>query len=203
VSFFSEWAVVFMKRLMRDFALSADDAAAIIGNAGHESGGFQALQEKKPLVPGSRGGYGIMQWTGPRRKAFEAYCARNGLSPSNMDANYKFLFVELQGPEGRVLGKLRAAPTLDAKVAVFSEGFLRPGIPHMASRRVWAARAITAYRAAVGSKAAPAPTKSAPPPRNAPSKPAVARKAPAGVIGIILAVIGAGVLAVLKSKGVI
>jgi hypothetical protein len=168
VSFFSDWAVVFMRRLMKDFGLSADDAAAIIGNAGHESGGFQALQEKKPMVSGSRGGYGIMQWTGPRRKAFEAYCARNGLSPSNMDANYKFLFVELQGPEGRVLGKLRAAPNLDAKVAVFSETFLRPGIPHMASRRVWAARAITAYRRATGTKV----TATRPKPQPAPARPA-------------------------------
>jgi hypothetical protein len=185
VSFFSDWAPVFMKRLMRDFALSADDAAAIIGNAGHESGGFQSLQEKKPLVPGSRGGYGIMQWTGPRRKAFEAYCARNGLNPADMNANYKFLFVELQGPEGRVLGKLRAAQGLDAKVAVFSEGFLRPGIPHMASRRVWAARAITAYRHATGAKV----TATRPKPQTAPVKPATP---PRGFWGWLVTIFSGG-----------
>lgn len=153
-SFFNEWAAIFMDRLIADFSLSVEDAASIIGNAGHESGGFKSLQEIKPLVPGSRGGYGIMQWTGPRRREYEAYCKRNKLNPADMDTNYKFLFVELKGPEGRVLPKLRAAKGLDAKVEVFSGGFLRPGIPHMDSRKVWARRALAAYEA---KKPAPKP----------------------------------------------
>lgn len=67
--------------------MSLLSAAAIIGNAGHESGGFKDLQEKKPLVKGSRGGYGIMQWTGPRRREYEDYCDRNNLDPSDMESN--------------------------------------------------------------------------------------------------------------------
>src|SRR5690606_33272658 len=122
------------------------DAAAVFGNAGHESGGYQSLQEKKPIVPGSRGGYGIMQWTGPRRREFEAYCKRNGLNPSDMDANYAFLFVELKGWEGRVLPKLFAAKGLKANTKVFSDIFLRPGIPHMASRYIRSDRALVAYQ---------------------------------------------------------
>ncbi len=157
-SFFNEWAAIFMGRLIADFALSIEDAAAIIGNAGHESGGFKSLQEIKPLVPGSRGGYGIMQWTGPRRREYEAYCARNKLNPADMDTNYKFLFVELKGPEGRVLPKLKAANGLDAKVEVFCKGFLRPGIPHMDSRKVWAKRALAAYGSKPSPKTAPKPS---------------------------------------------
>jgi hypothetical protein len=169
MTFFTTWALIFMRRLMDDFGLTAEDAAAIVGNAGHESGGFQSLQEKKPLIPGSRGGYGIMQWTGPRRKAYEAYCRRHGYKPSDMDANYKFLFVELKGPEGRnVLPKLKAAPSLDAKVEVFCNVFLRPGVPHMGSRKVWTARAITAFRAQNGTRA-PIPQSK---PQSAPVKPA-------------------------------
>lgn len=144
-TFFDKWAVTFMRLLMKDFSLSKEDSAAIIGNAGHESGGFESLQEKKPLVPGSRGGYGIMQWTGPRRREYEAYCKRNKLDPSDMMSNYKFLFVELKGPEGRILPKVKSAKTLDEKVNVFMKGFLRPGIPHLESRQIWARRALKAY----------------------------------------------------------
>jgi hypothetical protein len=199
-AFFNKWAPVFMRRLMADFHLGVDDAAAIIGNAGHESGGFQALQERKPMIAGSRGGYGIMQWTGPRRRAYEAYCKRNGFDPADMDTNYKFLFVELKGPEGRVLPKLRATKTLDAKVVVFCDGFLRPGIPHMESRKEWARRALAAYGAAPASSGTKAPAK----PQPAPTVPPVAKKpAPKGALGMFLAAIAAGVLVILKSKGII
>jgi hypothetical protein len=119
----------------------------VFGNAGHESAGYETLQEIKPIVPGSRGGYGIMQWTGPRRRSFEAYCERNGYSPSDMMVNYKWLFVELKGDEGKVLPKLKAAKTLIEKTKVFSDVFLRPGIPHMESRFKWAERAIEAWEA--------------------------------------------------------
>lgn len=144
--FFNKWAPVFMAKLIRDFDLSLDDAAAVIGNAGHESGGFKSLQEITPMVAGSRGGYGIMQWTGPRRREYEAYCRRNKLSPSDMDTNYAFLFTELKGPEGKVIPALKAAVGLDKKVEVFSKVFLRPGIPHMDSRKVWARRALEAFK---------------------------------------------------------
>src|SRR5690606_11587737 len=89
-----------MAQLLRDFPITPTDAAAIVGNAGHECGGFTTLQEINPTVKGSRGGYGIMQWTGPRRRAFEAYCARTGKDPSSDDANYAWLFLELKGIEG-------------------------------------------------------------------------------------------------------
>lgn len=148
--FFNEWAPYFMRKLRDDFSISDLDTAAIIGNAGHESGGFKSLQEIKPLVPGSKGGYGIMQWTGPRRREYEAYCKRNKLDPSDMETNYKFLFVELKGPEGKVLPKLREAKTLDAKTEIFMKVFLRPGIPHLDSRKIWAKRALDAYKKSPG-----------------------------------------------------
>lgn len=145
MDFFSKWAVEFIRLLQKDFDLDLLSAVAIVGNAGHESGGFKQLQELKPLVKGSKGGWGIMQWTGPRRREAEAYWSRNGLNPSDMMANYKFLYVELIGPEGKVLPKLRSAKTLDEKVEIFSKTFLRPGIPHLDSRKVWAKRALSAW----------------------------------------------------------
>lgn len=151
MEFFNKWAPIFMERLQKDFKISLLSSAAIIGNAGHESGGFKSLQEKKPVVPGSRGGYGIMQWTGPRRRLYEEYCKRNNRDPADMESNYKFLFVELKGAEGKsgkVIERVEAAKTLDEKTTVFMKEFLRPGIPHLAERKKWALRALQAYEAA-------------------------------------------------------
>ena len=67
-AFFREMAPRLMRLLIEDFNLTVTDAAAIMGNGGHESLGFTKLQEMKPTVKGSRGGWGLMQWTGPRRR---------------------------------------------------------------------------------------------------------------------------------------
>ena len=53
--FFNKWAPILMEKFIKDFDVSVLDAAAVFGNSGEESGGFLSLQEKKPLVPGSRG----------------------------------------------------------------------------------------------------------------------------------------------------
>lgn len=144
--FFNKWVRIFVPRLMKDFDLDLLSACAVFGNAGHESNGFKSLQELKPLVSGSRGGYGIMQWTGPRRKDYERYCSRNKLDPADMESNYKFLFVELKGPEGRVIPLLRKTPSLEDKTKVFMKTFLRPGIEHLDSRVIWAKRAYEAVQ---------------------------------------------------------
>lgn len=142
---FNHWTPILMARLMADFTLSVEDAAAVFGNAGHESIGYTTFQEINPIVPGSRGGAYMMMWTASRRREYEAYCDRNGYDPADMDVNYKWLFVELKGSEKRVLPLLKAAAGLEAKTKVFSDTFLRPGIPHMNSRYVWARRAMEAW----------------------------------------------------------
>lgn len=125
--------------LMRDFNLTQDQAAGVVGNLAHETGGFKHMQEISPVVPGSRGGFGFAQWTGPRRKAFEAWSAENGLDPTSYEANYGFLQHELKNtPEGAVLGPLAQAQTADQAAQVFSNQFLRPGVPAMGSRQQFA-----------------------------------------------------------------
>lgn len=131
-----------MTGLMADYGLTREQAAGFVGNLAHESGGFRSLQEIAPVVKGSRGGYGYAQWTGPRRRQFEAWSAQNGLDPASYDANYGFLRHELSGPEGAVLGKLKGAQSVEDATRVVSDTFLRPGIPHMGSRVQWANRVL-------------------------------------------------------------
>lgn len=151
VDHFKAKAPGIMAQLIRDFpVLTPTDAAAILGNLGHESGGLQTLQEINPTVAGSRGGYGWAQWTGPRRRAFEAYCKRTGKDPASDDANYAYLFLELkgiEGSEGGAIGKLvKDSRGLAEKVVTFEKAFLRAGIKHYDSRLIWAQRALEAWR---------------------------------------------------------
>jgi hypothetical protein len=146
VAYFKPRAVWAMRLLMADFPQwGVDDAAAVLGNAGHESGGLMSLQEKNPTVPGSRGGYGWFQWTGSRRVSYEKYCERNGFDPADDLSNYKFLFLELKGSESRAIGEVAKAKTLEAKTRAFEASFERAGIKHYDSRIKWAHIARAAW----------------------------------------------------------
>ncbi|TPM06756.1 MULTISPECIES: phage tail tip lysozyme [unclassified Mesorhizobium] len=145
-----------MALFMRDFQLQLDDAAAILGNIGHECDGFTAMQEIKPTVPSSRGGFGWPMFTGPRRRSFEAYCKRNGFKPTDDQANYGYMFSELKGPERAAIGKLVAAKSLAAKVKAFELAYERAGAKHYPSRNQWAAVALDAWHAIGGNPTLPA-----------------------------------------------
>lgn len=188
-------APAIMAQLMRDFPIGVEDAAAILGNLGHESGGLVTLQEIKPTVAGSKGGYGWAQWTGPRRKAYEAYCKRTGKNPASDEANYAYLFIELKGIEGdekAAIGKTVAAKGLDAKVEAFEKAFLRAGVKHYPSRKLWAKRALEAYQTAnPGSGPVPLPLPPAAPIPVVPlPEPAKGRGVNWGAVTTILSAIG-------------
>jgi len=93
------------------------------------------MQELKPVVKGSRGGYGFAQWTGDRRKDFESWASENDLDLNSYEANFGFLMHEIQNTrEGRFLEKLEATDNIEDATRVVSEGYLRPGKPMMSSR---------------------------------------------------------------------
>lgn len=148
---FRKMAPDIMGRLMKDFSIDVGRSAAIVGNLGHESGGFKFLQEIKPLIPGSRGGYGWAQWTGPRRVQFEAYCKANNLKPESFEANYGFLKWELINSEKTALPAVRKATTLRAQVIAFELAFERASDKHKGydSRERYARVALAAYGAPV------------------------------------------------------
>jgi hypothetical protein len=164
-------------RIMRDllseskFQFGLEDAAAIAGNFAYETGGFEHMQEIKPVVRGSRGGYGWAQWTADRRRAFEAWAKRKGLSIDSYDANYSFLIRELLGPEKRAIAAVKNAQGLDAKVKAFEASYERAGVKAYSKRVSWAKKALAAYHsAALTLPSAPAP-RPAPRPAHAPPPP--------------------------------
>lgn len=103
-------------------------------NAQDESGLNPGINEASPLVPGSRGGFGLMQWTGPRRKQLEAFAAQRGASVSDPNVQMDFLMAELQGPERAAARSILAAQDAGSAGAAIVNDFLRPAEEHRARR---------------------------------------------------------------------
>ncbi len=131
---FGQKAPGIMKNLMTDFGLTKEQAAGIVANLGHESAGFTAYQEKNPLG-GGRGGAGWAQWTGPRRRQFEAWAARNGLDPRSDAASYGFLKHELQTSEAGSLAAVRRQSSAHGSMVAFENSFERAGVKNWGSRQ--------------------------------------------------------------------
>lgn len=122
------------QRAAEDLGIPLEAAAGLAGNLAAETGDFRHMQEISPLVPGSRGGFGWAQWTGPRRREFEAYAAQHNLSPSSNEANYGFLIHEIKTKYPRVLAALKQARTPDEAAMIVERHYLMPGIPNSAGR---------------------------------------------------------------------
>lgn len=158
---FRKHAPRLMRDLMRDLAWSKLSAAGAAGNAGHESGGFTQLQELNPTVKGSRGGLGWFQWTGPRRRQFEAFLKERGLSAGSYEGNYGFLLHELKGSEKATVQKVsRANTTLYDKVVAFELAFERAGVKHYPGRLRWAEIALEEFEKQAGKVPPPISPKS-------------------------------------------
>lgn len=144
MTIFTDKVKQYEPRLETDLGLNRVQACGIFGNLGTETGGFTALQEKVPVIRGSRGGYGWMQWTGPRRRKYEAWCTKNNLDPAADEANYKYLVYETKTDEAASLAALKQTTTLDQATEVFMSKNLRPGAPNLQSRKDWAKKAFEA-----------------------------------------------------------
>lgn len=115
--------------------MPAHVAEGIVMNLRDESGLNPGINEQNPVVPGSRGGYGLAQWTGPRRKALEAAAGQRGVSVDDPEFQLDFLVSELQGPEKRAWESLSQTSTPGDAAAAFAKNFLRPAKEHL-DRRV-------------------------------------------------------------------
>lgn len=133
-------------RFMADTGTTEVQASGVWGNIGGETGGFKYLQEIKPVVAGSKGGYGWQQWTGPRRKQYMAYCTAQKLDPASDEANYRFLIHELKTTEAHSLSQLKKTTTIEAATETYMAQNLRPGVKHLDARINWAKQAYNAIQ---------------------------------------------------------
>jgi hypothetical protein len=120
--------------------MSRPVAEGIGAGMGSESGLDPSINERDPVVPGSRGGFGLYQLTGPRRIAFERYAAENGKDVNNPDAQLDFMMSEFAGPERAAYDALIQSPDAQSAATVFTDQFLRPGVSHSAQSANEAAR---------------------------------------------------------------
>jgi len=127
-----------------------------------------------------------------------------------MTQRYPALFLELkgiEGSEGAAIGKTQAAVGLDAKVEAFEKAFLRAGVKHYPSRKLWAKRALEAYQAAQPIKSPAEAAQPIPAPKPAPipvtplPEPAKGKGPLAAIIAVLIG-LGAAAYAFLKSIGV-
>lgn len=110
-------------------------AEGIVWNLQDESGLDPGINEAAPTVPGSRGGFGLAQWTGPRRVALEAYARDRGAPVDDLDVQLDFLVDELHGPEQNALSSLMASRNPQEAAAAFVRDYERPAQQHL-DRRV-------------------------------------------------------------------
>lgn len=109
-------------------------ADGFVMNFKDESGLDPSINEQNPLVPGSRGGFGLAQWTGPRRQALEAYAQSRGLPASDQNVQLDFLKTELEGPEASAGQSIMATENTGDAAAAIAQDFLRPAPQHLANR---------------------------------------------------------------------
>lgn len=109
-------------------------ADGFLANFQDESGLNPGINEASPTVPGSRGGFGLYQLTGPRRVAYEQFAAQRGVDPSDVDAQLDFLKTELEGPEAAAAQSIFAAKTTPEAAQAIVKNFLRPAPEHLAAR---------------------------------------------------------------------
>ena len=134
---FNEQAPEVMNKLMKDFNLTKEQAAGIVGNLGHESGGLQAGIQEKGMKSG-RGGLGWAQWTGTRRTAFEKYLKETGQEASDPNANYGFLKKELETTHKGALKAVKNSTDTRGSMVAFEKHYEAAGVKHFESRQQYA-----------------------------------------------------------------
>jgi hypothetical protein len=115
-------------RLAAGLGISGAAASGLASSLNAESG-IAGINERNPTVPGSRGGFGWAQWTGPRRVEFESYARLHGQDPASDDANYGFLIHSLtNNPQyAGLLAQLRSGSISAYDAAtIFSKGYIVP-----------------------------------------------------------------------------
>ncbi len=117
-----------------DRGMAPHIADAFVMNFEDESGLNSGINEIEPLVEGSRGGFGLAQWTGPRRRSLEAFAAERGVDVANEDMQLDFLMSELEGSESRAGSEILASQDTASAATAIVNLFLRPSEEHRQRR---------------------------------------------------------------------
>lgn len=99
-----------------------------------ESGLDPGINEASPTVAGSRGGYGLYQLTGPRRRQYEAMADRMSRDYSDPELQLDFLVQELQTTEKSANSRIMQTANAGEAGAAIVNHFLRPAPEHRQSR---------------------------------------------------------------------
>jgi hypothetical protein len=135
-------ADAYVGNLQKDFGLTKDQAAVIVANLWHESGGMNSgiNQGGKIGAPSSNmaddnaNGYGIAQWGGSRKQGLMDYARQHNLDPSSEAANYGYLKQELQTTQAGAIAAVKGTNSAQAATQAFCNAFEQPSDPQMASR---------------------------------------------------------------------
>lgn len=100
--------------------LSPVAAAGLVGNMGAESGYQSDINERS-----GGGGYGLMQWTGPRRAELTQYAADTGGSAADPHTQLDFMMKELGTSEKRA-GDMLASASDASSANSAALAYLRP-----------------------------------------------------------------------------
>lgn len=119
---------------LMDRGLPQHVAEGFAMNMADESGFDSGINEINPLVKGSRGGFGLYQLTGPRRRQYEAYAEAKGVPASDPDAQMDFLMWELDNTEKSAAQDIFSTSTSGEAGAAIVNKFLRPAQSHRTKR---------------------------------------------------------------------
>lgn len=112
---------------LNGLGLSSPAAAGVMGNLEQESGFNPDIVEAQPSYAGA--GYGLAQWTGPRRTSLENFASKEGKSPSNLGVQLKFLNKELDSGYQDTLKRLLKTEDLKDATWIFHGSTPNSGIP--------------------------------------------------------------------------
>lgn len=124
--------------LTEDGYASLPLARGIVASWRGESELDPGVNERNPVVRGSRGGYGLYQLTGPRRRQYEAFASENGYALNDWKAQVAFHKWETANTEQKAWAAVQGAQSAEEAAIAYTNQFLRPGIPHMDKRRRYA-----------------------------------------------------------------
>lgn len=109
--------------------LTSAQSAALVGNADYETGTFKFQQEigDEEYLKGGRGGYGLFQFTGPRRIDFEKFVKENNLPLDDYKSGVEFAIYEFtKGGEKKQLARLKNAESVEEASDIVAKNYLRP-----------------------------------------------------------------------------